>query len=179
MLGDKAPTISSEIKDGVYRILFKHDSFGYNAYDVYDSLVPAIEAVSREGFSLRAKHSIEHDYKSEIEDVQQEIGEILAIPDVILDPNFEENYKALVAAKKDDNDFQGSFGAATFAYFKDGLKYQLQYQGFAKDDMLQEGFAEVVTSKTIKLRVVPKLVKRTYNEIIIEDGVAYLQVRLK
>lgn len=42
--------------------------------------------------------------------------------------------------------------------------------------MLQEGFAEVVTSKTIKLRVVEKTQNGYTNEAIIENGIVYLQV---
>lgn len=29
-LGDKAPTIDADVKDGVIRILFRHDCLGYN-----------------------------------------------------------------------------------------------------------------------------------------------------
>jgi hypothetical protein len=62
-----------------------------------------------------------------------------------------------------------------FSYFKDGLKWQLEYQKFKGDDMLQEGLAEVLSSKTFKFRIVDKL-KKGYNEAVIEDGVGYLQV---
>ena len=61
-------------------------------------------------------------------------------------------------------------------YFRDGFKYQINSQGFKGDDMLQEGFAEVVTSKTIKLRVVEKTQNGYTNEAIIENGIVYLQV---
>lgn len=44
--------------------------------------------------------------------------------------------------------------------------------------MLQEGFAEIVTSKTIKLRVVEKTQNGYSNETIIENGTVYLQVSL-
>ena len=42
--------------------------------------------------------------------------------------------------------------------------------------MLQEGFAEIVTSKTIKLRLVEKTQNGYSNETIIENGIVYLQV---
>lgn len=48
--------------------------------------------------------------------------------------------------------------------------------GFKDDDMLQEGFAEVITSKTIKLRVVDALKTGYRNEAAIEDDILYLQV---
>lgn len=55
--------------------------------------------------------------------------------------------------------------------------YNLKYAGFKDDDMLQEGLAEAVPSKTIKFRVVKALKKGPRNEAEIEDGVLYLQVR--
>lgn len=61
-------------------------------------------------------------------------------------------------------------------YHSDGLKYNLIREGFEGDDMLQEGLAEVVTSKTFKLRVVKATTKGATNETVIEDGVVYLQV---
>lgn len=42
--------------------------------------------------------------------------------------------------------------------------------------MLQEGFAEVVTSKTIKLRIVKEFKTGYRNEAVIEDDILYLQV---
>ncbi|KAF8951696.1 hypothetical protein BDZ97DRAFT_1884554 [Flammula alnicola] len=42
--------------------------------------------------------------------------------------------------------------------------------------MLQEGFAEGVPSKTIKLRIVDKTKNGYANETVLEDGVVYIQV---
>lgn len=64
----------------------------------------------------------------------------------------------------------------THNYYSDGLRYNLVREGFEGDDMLQEGLAEVVTSKTFRLRVVKATTKGATNEIVIEDGVVYLQV---
>ncbi|TFK32333.1 hypothetical protein BDQ12DRAFT_773579 [Crucibulum laeve] len=172
-LADEAETISADVKDGVFRILFRQDRLGYNQSWLNDHFLNAIEAVPREGFSLIAKHSIENNFNADIGSLTQEIGEILALPDIIIDANFEENYAALNC--KDDKSWQSNFGAATFAYFSDGLKYQLVRQGFRGDDMLQEGFAEMVTSKTIKLRVVNATTGGLTNETIIENGIVYLQ----
>lgn len=44
--------------------------------------------------------------------------------------------------------------------------------------MLQEGFAEAVSSKKIKLRIVKELKTGYRNEAAIEDDVLYLQVRM-
>jgi len=172
-LGDKAETISAEIKDGVFRILFHHERLGYNQSSLRDYILKAVENVPREGFSIVAKHSIDEHYTSEIDDVQKEIGEILAMPDVVLDPNFEENYAALLV--KDNKEWQKTFGRATFQYFNDGLKYQLERQGFKGDEMLQEGIAELLPSKTFKVRVVKKT-KNSPPETILEDGTFYIQM---
>ncbi|KAG6915223.1 hypothetical protein DXG01_012642 [Tephrocybe rancida] len=174
-LGDKAETIDADVKDGVFRILFNHTKLGYNQSYLRDYLLKAVESVPRAGFSIVAKNSIEEHYNSEIEDVTTEIGEILAIPDVVLDPNFEANYEALGAVNK-DTDWHQNFGKATFAYFNDGLKYQLERQGFKGDEMLQEGFAEVVTSKTFQIRIVKKTKNDATLETVVEDGTVYIQM---
>ena len=63
---------------------------------------------------------------------------------------------------------------STLEYFK-YLVDQLESQGFAKDEMLQEGYQEVVDKNEIGLRVVDKLQKGTYNECVFENGVLYMQ----
>ena len=47
--------------------------------------------------------------------------------------------------------------------------------GFGKDEMLQEGLQEAMEKNEIQLRVVEKLVKGYYNEIIFENGVLIVQ----
>ncbi|KAF8888555.1 hypothetical protein BD779DRAFT_1672232 [Infundibulicybe gibba] len=174
-LGDEGETISATVKDGVFVILFHHTRLGYSMGSLGDCLLAAIEAVLRPGFSLVAKHSIDEHYNAEIDELTQEIGNILNMPDVVLDPNFEENYAALAKAKKDDTLWQEAFGRAIFTYFSTGLRDQLTNQGFEGDEMMQEGFAEVVTSKTFRVRVVKATTNDLTNETILEDGVIYLQ----
>lgn len=99
--------------------MFKHDKLGYNQNWLDKTyFVKAVDAVTEETFSLKAKSSIEKAWEENVEDLKKEIGEVLAMPDVILDPNFEEVYAALKAAKKDDDDWQTSFGTAILAYFR-------------------------------------------------------------
>jgi hypothetical protein len=43
--------------------------------------------------------------------------------------------------------------------------------------MLQDGFAEAVPSKTVRVRIVDKLKGSNVNEPVLEDDVLYLQVR--
>ncbi|KAK7025224.1 hypothetical protein R3P38DRAFT_1064194 [Favolaschia claudopus] len=171
--GDKGETINSAVKDGVYQILFRHDRLGYNQNWLDDTMLPAIESAPREGFSLSAKNSIENEYEAEIDELQEEINKLCG-DKFTLDPNFEEIYKTLSAAgeKVGDNNWQARIGATVLNYFK-GLKYQLEYQGFKEDEMLQEGLQEIVETKTFKVRVVPKTKSTT--ETVVEDGVVYLQ----
>ncbi|KAJ6468379.1 hypothetical protein C8R45DRAFT_1018511 [Mycena sanguinolenta] len=171
--GDDGKTISADVKDGVYRILFNHDRVGYNMSSQGDFVLPAIEAASTGGgFSLLAQNSIDKEYNDQIGEVQKQIAEITGIANVVLDPNFEENYEALSALS--DKKWHANFGRVHFAYF-DGLKGQLEQQGFKKDDMLQEGLQEALESKTFKIRVVKATKDNKTNEIVIEDGCAYIQ----
>jgi len=172
-IGDDAPAIDAEVKDGVFRILFSHTRFGLWQSYLTDHFLKAIEAAPREGFSLVAKHSIEEDYLPDAEDLAKEFAEILAF-DVILDPNFEENYAILNT--KEDKSWQSTFGQATLAYFQEGLKPELQK--FKDDEMLQEGFAEAIPSKTIRVRAVKELKSGETNGPVIEEGVLYLQANI-
>ncbi|KAJ7066525.1 hypothetical protein C8F01DRAFT_705007 [Mycena amicta] len=169
--GDKGETLSAEVKDGVYRILFRHDRLGYNQNWQESTILPAIEAVEHEGFSLSAKHSIEEDYEGSIDEVRDEINKMLGA-EFTLDPNFEEVYAALKDCP--DKDWKSGLGRTTLSYFN-GLKYQLERQGFKDDDMLQEGLQEVVETKIFRIRVLPKTNSTT--ETVVEDGVVYLQTR--
>ncbi len=72
------------------------------------------------------------------------------------------------------DDWDRILGQASLAYF-DGFAYQLKRAGFEDDDLLQEGFQDGVTKNEIALRIVDKLEKGSYNEIVIKDGILYLQ----
>ncbi|THU90584.1 hypothetical protein K435DRAFT_968605 [Dendrothele bispora CBS 962.96] len=171
-LGDKAPVIDCEIRDGVFFILFNHKNLGSSTDYISDALLAALDAAPREGLSTKAKYSVDQDYDSTIDEVQEAIGKLLAMPDVELEPSFEANFKALKAYKKDDT-WQEGFGRASFDYYE-GFRNQLGYQGFKDDEMLQEGLAEQFTTKKIVLQVVDKTTAM-YNEVAIEEGTVYIR----
>ncbi|KAF7308446.1 hypothetical protein HMN09_00693500 [Mycena chlorophos] len=174
MLGDKAETLSADVHEGVYRILFRHDRLGYNVNWQESTMLPAIEGVEREGFCLATKHSIEDDYVGTAEPIIEEISKILGA-EFTFDPNWEEVYAALVKGGEESvSDWKSSLGRTALAYL-DGLKSQLDSQGFRKDDMLQEGLQEIVETKIFRLRVLPKTENTL--ETVIEDGVCYIQTR--
>jgi hypothetical protein len=112
----QAETITADVKDGVFRILFRDDRLSCNQSWLNDPFVKAIDQAPHSGFGLLAKHSIEKEYNDEIDDVRQEIAEILALPDVVLDANFVENHEKLL--KKNDQDWQKNFGDVTLQYFR-------------------------------------------------------------
>lgn len=67
---------------------------------------------------MKAKSSIEKEWDENVDEVTKEIGAILNLPDIVLDPNFDEVYAAVKKGKKDDNSWESSFGAAVLAYFR-------------------------------------------------------------
>ena len=174
-LGDNAPYIDCTVKDGALWILFQHTSLGSNQSYIYDAILAAVEAAPREGLSLRAKHSIAESWEENIDGLKKQLAAVTGISDsdLTLEPNFEENYKVLKSGKSDDG-WEESFGRASFDYFEN-FKDNLIRQGFQGDDMLQEGLQDSLTSKKILLQVVSKI-EASYNEVILKDGSACIQV---
>ena len=116
---------------------------------------------------FNAKRSMREDYDAKIEAVSERIKKILALQVLTLVPNFETNFAAITAseikARKDggqsglwDREWQKHIGALTLQYFSEFAEH-LEYVGFGKDDMLQEGFKEVIEKNEIALRVVETL----------------------
>nr|GAT45751.1 predicted protein [Mycena chlorophos] len=165
-LGDKGETISTDVHEGVYRILFRHDRLGYNMSQQWDLVLPAIDSVPRPqgGMSLTARYAIENDYVGSAEPVIEQINKMLGA-EFTFDPNFEANYAALKAAEDAPGNWERNFGNSALNYWR----------GFKNDEMLQEGLQEIVETKTFRIRVNPKT-KATI-ETVIEDGVVYVQAR--
>ena len=67
-----------------------------------------------------------------------------------------------------------TYWRAEIAVFSEFAEH-LEYVGLGKDDMLQEGFKEVVEKNESALRVVGKLDRLTYNECAVEEGVVVLR----
>ena len=92
---------------------------GYNqSWLDKDNFVKAVDAATTETLSLKAKASIEKEWDENVDEVTKDIGAILNLPDVVLDPNFEEVYTTLKKEKKGDDSWEASFGTAVLAYFK-------------------------------------------------------------
>ena len=127
-----------------------------------------------------AKSSIQLEYEPEIGEVNANLEKLLALPVLTLTPSFEHKFSAASkhaqgAGSSDlQREWRKRIGSVTLAYFA-GLAHQLEYAGFGKDDMLQEGLQDAVEKNEIQLRVVEKLVKKTCHEVVVENGVLVIQ----
>lgn len=177
-----------EIGDGMLRLCFTGKEIGFNLSTVCSELPTAVNdagvSANPEGaasLDFDAKNGIKKDYEPKIEPVRAKIQSILGLPMLELHPNFEQNFAAIAAyvasGKKSTifpREWQKRLGVETLRYF-DLLADTLEGQGFAKDEMLQEGYQESLDKNEIGLRVVNKLEKGHYNECVFENGVLYMQ----
>ncbi|RFN46336.1 hypothetical protein FIE12Z_9410 [Fusarium flagelliforme] len=164
--------------EGKLMIVFNENRFGTNASYAAegDNLTKALnDAPSPKPMSFIVKSSIRRDYDPRIKEVQEKLNKILK-QEISLVPNFEANFEKLKGKASDDLNWQYNFGNTHLSYF-DALASQLEYQKFGEDDMLQEGLLEIMPKNAIHIRVVAQT-KRTYNEVIVEDGILYLQTTL-
>jgi hypothetical protein len=130
-----------------------------------------------------ARTGIRQEYDATIEESRKKVAEMLERPDVKFSPNFETTFEKLREASKVKgssvrDDWEKQLGYLTRLYFE-GLVSQMSYQKFGDDELLREGFNEAVESGEVAFRVVDKLKYDTYCEVVLEDGVLYLQVRVE
>lgn len=175
-----------EVSGGCLRLLFQKNMLGTNIDDAARELSQAVNAAgaSAPGASVldfNAKHSIMTELEPKIEAVRASIAQDLGVPTLTLYPNYEENYVLLDRYVKGGNvgtmwprDWQKRYGRDTLAYFE-AIRRNVEVLGFAKDDMLREGFQDAVDKNEIHLKVVEKLDKGNYNESVIRNGVLYIQ----
>ena len=174
-----------DIRDGQLRLLFTKGNLGVNIDRAAEDLASAINDA---GLSMNsgdtatpgfhARSSIKADYEPNIAELQEDIQKTLALPVLELVPNFDTNFAKLAGYKPENYDFprdwQNDFGRHCLQYFE-GFACNIKELGFAKDDMLQEGFSEAVEKNEVSLRVVDKLAKGEYTECLVENGVLYIQ----
>ncbi|KAK7438590.1 hypothetical protein VKT23_017925 [Stygiomarasmius scandens] len=171
-LGDKAPTISCEIRNGVFVILFHYKRLGDHTEHLDISGV--IKNCPHQVLSTKAKSSIEQFYDSKVEEVVGIMRKILGMLDLELEPSFEANFIKLEAANGKDTWWEQHFGQKTIAPFE-SFKNELIYQGFRKNDQLCQVLVEQLTAKKIVFQIVDELETRRGYGIVIEDGVLYLR----
>jgi hypothetical protein len=170
-----------EIKDGLLRLVFQEKNLGVNTSDVSkgfaDALKDAPPPSGASALNLVARNWVREYYDPEIENVREAIAEIVGMENLKLTPNFEQNATEL-AKLNGPSGWDTQIGRATLEYFQ-SVQSALERQGFKGDEMLQEGFQEAVDKGEICFRVVEKLKTGSYNEVIIEDGILYAQVRVR
>ncbi|KAI8948149.1 hypothetical protein F4801DRAFT_558059 [Xylaria longipes] len=178
----------ADVSEGQLRLVFAPDRLGSNISSCLDRDVllkalndaPSPDAAA---MSFMVRTSIRENYDPKIDAIQKRVGELVGKPDIKLNPNFEENFAKLLEESKQkktglNKDWQEYFGAWIRLYLE-GLVSQLQWQKFEDDELLQEGFNDVVSKGEVVFRIVDKLQGDSYNESVIEDGVLYLQTTPK
>lgn len=185
------PAISycgADIADGCLRILFKKDYLGTNISEagrdlhlaVNDAGVTAVGSSASTDLDFNAKQSIKLQFEPKIGEFESKSQKLMGMPSLKFSGNFAANFAKLAAhaagGGKDDlpRDWQKRIGQDSLGYFE-GFVWAVEYAGFGKDDMLQEGFQEGVPKGVVELRVVDKLEKGSYNEVVIDDGVLVIQ----
>ena len=168
-----------EVKDGVLRLVFHEKHLGTNTSDVSLEFAKALKdappVAGASAFNIDARNSVRDKYDPEVEGLRSTIAGLVNMPSLKLNPNFEHNAKALANSKDQNSSWDKQIGQATLDYFR-SVKSNLERNQFKDDEMLQEGFQEVITKGEICFRIVDKLNKGTYNELLVEDGVLYVQV---
>ncbi|KAI0803471.1 hypothetical protein GGR55DRAFT_662736 [Xylaria sp. FL0064] len=187
-LENRFSTSGCDVSEARLRLLFNPKYLASNISSCLDRdvLAKALnDAPGPENFpmSFAARTDIRMNFDPKIADIKARIGELVAKPDITLTPNFEDNFAKLLAESKVKKtnlrqDWQRSFGSMTREYFS-GLAKQLEWQKFEDDELLQEGFNDLVSKGEVAFRIVDKLQKGSYNECVIEDGVLYLQTTPK
>ncbi len=176
------------VSEGRLVIVFNEGSLGTNSNDALDqrTLLDALNAAppaagSTSNISYAARAGIRTEYDSKIEEVRASIADMIGRRDGFkLSPNFDDVFARLAEEKKRKSDsldaeWESRLGYYAFSYFE-GLAYIMKSQGFGDDDLLREGFNEGVEKAEVALRIVDKLQYDSYCEVVIEDGVLYIQM---
>ncbi|KAK3329885.1 hypothetical protein B0H66DRAFT_40504 [Apodospora peruviana] len=173
-----------DVLDGKLRILFVEGSLGTNIdYCLQENnLLPALNAAPDDRpLSFTVRQGIRMDYEPVIGETRKKIAEMLGKKEdeIKLTPNFDDSFAKLSAAIKVKgnsirDDWQNNLGSFTYKYFE-GLASQMNYLKVGEDDLIQEGFLEAVDKCEMAFRIVDKLEYDSYCEVMVKDGVLYVQ----
>lgn len=181
---DKYSYCGPLVKDGVLYVVFRSDRVWTNTTEGLeaDKLIQALSeaGASAGGISAVARANIAMNYEPQVEDVRAAIGKSVGVPDIQLNPNFEQVFGELKAAEGAGvsirTDWEEALAGATLDYF-DTLSYSLRSHKFDADDLLQEAFAEVVDKNEVVIRVVKELKHGSYTQATFEDGRLYIDFK--
>lgn len=174
------------VRDGGLVIVFKPGKLWVNADDGLgqDALIKVLSEAGAAGGSgggptmgTKTKLSISRSYTPKIGEVQADIGKLVEMPDITLNADFDTVYAALATehAKKPlprDN-WEDQLGSIALEYFR-GLLTCMRWKEVGSDELLREAFAEAVTKKEARLRVVETTKSKNTGQCAVEDGILYL-----
>ena len=147
--------------------------------DLDKALSEAPQPAGASPLSYAARHSIKTDYDTKIDAMTENVRKVLQNDSFKLEPDFEALGAGLKGGKDVRDDWETNLGSFAKSYFESFMDVIVR-EKFADDELLREGFAEIVTAGIVKLRVVEKLTGATggnsYNESVVEDGVLIIQV---
>ena len=175
---DATDSSSCVVRDGALAITFKDEQFGSWVSSALGDLPAAIDAAetSTNGpNSFLVRHSMEQFYEPKIEAVRTRIADILAIPDVMLNPRWAANAAAM--SETTITDWKADLGRSMLKAFEDAAQ-GLEDAGFKGDDMMQEALREALTAKELAVYIGAEEAKGKWNAVALKDGAIHLQVRL-
>jgi hypothetical protein len=175
-----------DVIDGKLRIIFRPDEFANNMYGALDPVpfekgLNLAEKPAGTQMSYSSRAGVRLDYNRKIEEVRKKITTILQKPDLVLTTDFVNTYEKLLTEsvrRKNQLSYtwQQEIGDVSRKFFE-GVAYQLKNQKFGEDELLREGFHDIIDKGTICFRVVDKLeIESDDCDCVIEDGILYLQV---
>ena len=167
-----------DIESGILRLLFNPNNLGTNINDTAADLPTALSSApqpdSAPSLSFAARHAIATDYDTKVGDLLSRAQTALKNPALKFEPGFEELGKMLKGGKDVRDDWERNLGAFARGYYESFVDV-LEREKFGEDELLREGFEEGVEKGIVRLRVVEKLVKGSYNEILVEEGSVVIQ----
>lgn len=167
-----------DIESGILRLLFHPNNLGTNINAVADDLPNVLSSAPQPAgapsLSFAARHSIATEYDPKIGALLSKAQTALQNPNLKFEPGFEELGKMLKVGKDVRDDWEHNLGAFARGYFE-SFTDVLERNKFGDDELLREGFEEGVEKGAVKLRIVEKLVKGSYNEILLEEGTIVMQ----
>ena len=168
---------SCAIADGRLRIIFNAAQFGSWYSGALGDLPEACDkaSVPVDGpYSFLARFSVHDEYEQQVEAVRKDVAEILAVPDIKLNPRFEEN-AAVLSNAEGVRDWKSSWGRRLLKIMKAAAQ-GLKDAGFKGDDMMQEAIQEALTQKEMAIHVDPETSLSSWNDVALKDGVILLKV---
>ena len=167
-----------DIESSILRLLFHPNNLGTNTDAVADDLPNVLSSAPQPAgapsLSFTARHSIAAEYDPEVGALLSKAQTALQNPNLKFEPGFEELGKMLKVGKDVRDDWERNLGIFARGYFESFVDV-LERNNFGDDELLREGFEEGVEKGVVKLRIVEKLVKGSYNEILLEEGTVVMQ----